>query len=261
MRRRSRSDRALRTSSPSTRDAAAVGLDQPVGQPQQRGLARAGAADDGEEFALGDLERDVVDRHHALARGRRQSSCRHAHRRSVAWSASCRWRLSHSDPPGEAKPSVTYHVAALALNYLREAAKASFNRLSGKRVHGGLRQSQRRSRLKTRRWRFVWPMRASIPRSRRPGCPSSMASSSPSSGPTGCGKSTLLNVAAGLLRPAVGIGQDLRPAACGPEPGRRLSVSGRRAVSLEDRDRQCRHRARDQGRAARSRRCSARRAG
>ena len=46
---------------------AAVGLDQPVGQPQQRGLARAGAADNGEEFALGDVERDVVDRHHAAA--------------------------------------------------------------------------------------------------------------------------------------------------------------------------------------------------
>src|SRR5882724_5175647 len=34
------------------RDAAAIGLDQPVGQPQQRRLSRAGAADDGEEFAL-----------------------------------------------------------------------------------------------------------------------------------------------------------------------------------------------------------------
>ena len=42
------------------RDGAAVGLDQPVRQPQQRGLARAGAADDGQKFALGDLERDVV---------------------------------------------------------------------------------------------------------------------------------------------------------------------------------------------------------
>jgi hypothetical protein len=39
---------------------AAVGVDQPVRQPQQRGLAGAGAADDGEKFALGDLERDVV---------------------------------------------------------------------------------------------------------------------------------------------------------------------------------------------------------
>ena len=44
------------------RDAAAVGVDQPVGEPQQRGLARAGTADNGEEFALGDFERDVVDR-------------------------------------------------------------------------------------------------------------------------------------------------------------------------------------------------------
>ena len=47
-------------------DGAAVRLDQPVGEPQQRGLARAGAADDGQKLALGDLERDVVDRHHAL---------------------------------------------------------------------------------------------------------------------------------------------------------------------------------------------------
>ena len=47
-------------------DRAAVGLDQPVGEPQQRGLAGAGAADNGEEFAFGDLERDIVDRHHAL---------------------------------------------------------------------------------------------------------------------------------------------------------------------------------------------------
>ena len=46
---------------------AAIGLDQPVRQPQQRGLAGAGAADDGEEFALGDLERDVVDGLHAAA--------------------------------------------------------------------------------------------------------------------------------------------------------------------------------------------------
>jgi len=49
---------------PLDRDAAAVGLDQPVGQPQQRSLARAGAADDGEELSLGDIERDVVHGHH-----------------------------------------------------------------------------------------------------------------------------------------------------------------------------------------------------
>ncbi len=71
-------------------------------------------------------------------------------------------------------------------------------------------------------------------------------------GPTGCGKSTLLNVAAGLLKPAAGsvkiFGQPLDR----PEPGCRLSVSGRCAVSLEDRDRQCRHWPRHQGRAARA---------
>ena len=41
-------------------DAAGIGVDQPVRQPQQRGLAGAGAADNGEKLALGDLERDVV---------------------------------------------------------------------------------------------------------------------------------------------------------------------------------------------------------
>src|SRR6202049_3038044 len=55
---------------PSPRVPAAVGFDQPVPQPQQRGLAGAGGADDGEQFALGDVERDVVhrqNRFHAAA--------------------------------------------------------------------------------------------------------------------------------------------------------------------------------------------------
>ena len=43
------------------RDGARVGIDQPVGEPQQRGLAGAGAADDGEELAVRDLERHIVD--------------------------------------------------------------------------------------------------------------------------------------------------------------------------------------------------------
>ncbi len=41
--------------------------------------------------------------------------------------------------------------------------------------------SQRRSRLTMRRWRSVWPIAASTPRSKRRGSGSSMASSSPSS--------------------------------------------------------------------------------
>ena len=80
-------------------------------------------------------------------------------------------------------------------------------------------------------------------------------------GPTGCGKSTLLNVAAGLLKPAAGTVQIFDAAADRAQPGRRLSVPGRCAVSLEDRDRQCRDRPRDRRRAARARRWSARRAG
>src|SRR5205809_530858 len=48
-------------------DAAMVGLDQPVDEPQQRGLAGAGAADDGKKLARGDLERDVIDRLDAAA--------------------------------------------------------------------------------------------------------------------------------------------------------------------------------------------------
>ena len=49
-------------------DAAAIRLDQPVGEPQQRRLARTGAADDRQELALGDVQRDVVDRSHRACR-------------------------------------------------------------------------------------------------------------------------------------------------------------------------------------------------
>ncbi|MHC2188486.1 hypothetical protein ACVJF1_001119 [Bradyrhizobium diazoefficiens] len=42
------------------RDGAEIRLDQPVGKPQQRGLARARAADDGHKLALGDVQRHVV---------------------------------------------------------------------------------------------------------------------------------------------------------------------------------------------------------
>ena len=42
------------------RDVAAVGVDQPVDEPEQGGLAGAGTADDGEELAFGDLKRHVV---------------------------------------------------------------------------------------------------------------------------------------------------------------------------------------------------------
>src|ERR1700688_1386951 len=49
------------------RDSPGIGVDQPIRQPQQRGLAGTGAADDSEEFPRGDLERDVVDRLDAAA--------------------------------------------------------------------------------------------------------------------------------------------------------------------------------------------------
>src|SRR6185437_2914132 len=48
-------------------DAAAIGVEQPVCEPQQRGLARAGTADNRQQLALGDFQRDTVDRRHAAA--------------------------------------------------------------------------------------------------------------------------------------------------------------------------------------------------
>src|SRR6185312_8002409 len=48
-------------------NAAAVGIDQPVGKPQQGGLAGAGAADDGEKLAFGGIERDVIHDSNAAA--------------------------------------------------------------------------------------------------------------------------------------------------------------------------------------------------
>ena len=65
MRRRNWIGSSALISSPST-DLALVSFDQPVRQSQQRGLAGAGAADDGEEFALGDRERDIVHRPNRL---------------------------------------------------------------------------------------------------------------------------------------------------------------------------------------------------
>ena len=52
-------------------------------------------------------------------------------------------------------------------------------------------------------------------------------------------------------RAIVGARRHLRLPACRAEPAGRLSVSGRRAVSMEDRARQCRHRSADGGRGRR----------
>ena len=48
-------------------DGPCVGVDQAVGEAQQRGLAGAGAADDAAEFALGDVQRDIAQSLHAPA--------------------------------------------------------------------------------------------------------------------------------------------------------------------------------------------------
>ena len=249
------------------RDGAAVGLDQPVGQPQQRGLARAGAADDGEEFALGDLERDVVDGLDAAASGRRRKRLADMRvsdrrggssmmRRVISSAYYSPRRIRSLERSSQGKIDLPRRGAALNLSFA--TAKASSRIWRERRW---IRHSRRRSRLTTRRWRFGWPMtrvytaveqaqlvgRAwRIRRHRRPH------------------RLREIDAAQRRRRAAQagrGSGADLRPAADGPEPGCRLSVPGRCAVSLEDRDRQCRHRARDQGRAARAGAASARRAG
>ncbi len=48
-------------------DRTSVGIDQAIGEPQQRGLAGAGAANNGKEFARRDIERDVVHGSHMVA--------------------------------------------------------------------------------------------------------------------------------------------------------------------------------------------------
>ncbi len=48
-------------------DDTGIGIDQAVGEAQQRGLAGAGAADDAAEFALADIQRDVAQSLYATA--------------------------------------------------------------------------------------------------------------------------------------------------------------------------------------------------
>jgi len=72
-------------------------------------------------------------------------------------------------------------------------------------------------------------------------------------GPTGCGKSTLLNVAAGLLKPAAGSVKIFGQPLTGVEPGTpAICFQADALFPMEDRDRQCRHWPRHQGRAARA---------
>ena len=80
-------------------------------------------------------------------------------------------------------------------------------------------------------------------------------------GPTGCGKSTLLNIAAGLIAPSSGRVDIFGSAARRAQPPGRLSVPGRRAVSLEDRAGERRHRTGDGGHAVERSARRARKAG
>ena len=92
------------------RDLALIGLDQPVGQPQQRGLARAGTADNGQKLALGDVKRDVVDRHHAATVKRLADMGIGDQGRGHSIRARC-----CAYPPGEGKAGgqrINYHVVA-----------------------------------------------------------------------------------------------------------------------------------------------------
>ena len=77
-------------------------------------------------------------------------------------------------------------------------------------------------------------------------------------GPTGCGKSTLLNVTAGLIAPAAGSVDIFGAPLVVAQPPGRLPVSGRCAVSLEDRAGQRRHRSGNRRHARRQRRARAR---
>src|SRR6266436_6723466 len=83
------------------------------------------------------------------------------------------------DPPpsGEGEHQLPRRCASLNLS--TQAAKASVRSWE---APWWTRQSQWRSHLTARRWRFGLPTRASTPRSSRSGSRSSMASSSPLSG-------------------------------------------------------------------------------
>src|SRR5262249_36157435 len=101
-------------------DLAAVRLDQPVGQPQQRGLARARAADDGQKLARGDLERDIVHGHDGAEPPGDMRIADHGH----GWHG-LRTRLCAPVGEDEGYDPVCVPRLAARLNLLAQEAKAS----------------------------------------------------------------------------------------------------------------------------------------
>src|SRR5712671_6534996 len=97
------------------RDVALVGVDQPVRKPQQRGLAGTGAADDGEEFAPGDLDRDVVHGLNTLRAAAAVKTLAGMRKCDQGWSwHSVQPRACGSYPPleGEGRPTLGQRVGA-----------------------------------------------------------------------------------------------------------------------------------------------------
>src|ERR1700704_6331724 len=105
------------------RDAAAVGLDQPVREPKQGGLAGAGAADDGEEFALGDVERDVVHGHNRFRAPAAVEALADMRKCDQGWGwhsvqpRACDFTLPCRPPAGEGEGSLPRRRTALNLSF------------------------------------------------------------------------------------------------------------------------------------------------
>ena len=118
MRRRSATGSTLRTSSPSTVMLPLIGVDQPVRQPQQRGLAGAGAADDGEKLALGDVERDVVARPCTRPPSKLLATCAKAIGGGVGMSGPASYSLMPPSP-GEGRRPLARRRIALNLSSAR----------------------------------------------------------------------------------------------------------------------------------------------
>ena len=118
----------------------------------------------------------------ALRRGRRQSSCRHAQRRFGAGRRSFA-RDYHTGGGQPSRGGACLSPRSVELSCAQRGKPYPRNNVyRGNACRRMSPQSQRRSRLTTRRWRSASPITASTPRSKRPTCGSRMASSSPLSG-------------------------------------------------------------------------------